>query len=334
MNPFLLGYALSHRSFFLRELIGLCIIAAEVHVFGYVLNDAGDYHRDMRDCRRARRPLVSGAVSRREAIPCAVLAAVTSVLFCALFYRKHSATVTLILLLLAIAAYDLWGKRTSVPIIMDFIIGIGAGVSAFVGALVSGGSVTSTVVCFAAYYILVIAFVNGVHGALRDISADRECAAVTTAIKLKVDVIHGDLHLHRQMRWYIALLQTFAALLAILLSMSVASARDATTRLAVLSVALWLIGMSSLCLFRAVEYLATDHRRASVWATLHMLTILTTPTILCWPQLRVSGVIGVLTLTLGPLLLHQWYRQSVGVMLLRRGHAALSLFLGGACIAE
>jgi geranylgeranylglycerol-phosphate geranylgeranyltransferase len=82
-----------------------------------------------------------------------------------------------------LALYDVFGKRVAVPFAMDVIQGLGWAVLALWGSEIAGGPSGPTVV-LAAYVVVYIAFVNAVHGGLRDLTNDRRHGARTTPVLL------------------------------------------------------------------------------------------------------------------------------------------------------
>ncbi|MGW1544016.1 UbiA family prenyltransferase [Streptomyces sp. NPDC002309] len=164
-----------------RIAFALCM-SLPFHVVLSVVNDLADIEVDRGDPRKAGRPLVSGLISPRTALVVVVAAVVLGLLADPLLlgfdpYRL----LALFIGFAATAAYNVAGKRTAVPPLMDFLQGVGAAGFAYYGALVAGEP-TSTSALLAVSVVVFITFINGVHAGLRDLSSDHAYGARTTPI--------------------------------------------------------------------------------------------------------------------------------------------------------
>ncbi|NIP35477.1 MAG: hypothetical protein GWN39_10970, partial [Thermoplasmata archaeon] len=100
------------------ELMALFVTGALLHVFGFVLNEWADLEVDRASKDLQDKPLVSGAISPDEAKWIAVLAAVGTFLalgFVTFDPWAHGALLGSVLLG---GAYDLWGKRMPLDVLL------------------------------------------------------------------------------------------------------------------------------------------------------------------------------------------------------------------------
>ena len=81
------------------------------------------------------------------------------------------------------AVYDLWGKRSPVPWLLDLVQGLGWASLFLWGAAERGPWTTLTWWLFA-FWTVFIVLANGVHGGLRDLANDARCGARSTAIAM------------------------------------------------------------------------------------------------------------------------------------------------------
>jgi 4-hydroxybenzoate polyprenyltransferase len=168
--------------------VGLILLmVVPFHIVFAIVNDLADIEVDRGDPRKAGRPLVSGAVSRTTAkiiIAAGVVAAFPA--DAVLFGFDAARSATLALALAATAFYNIAGKRSPLPPLTDLVQGIGAAAFVHYGGLAAGGAPTSTTYIVEAAVVLYIMLVNGVHGALRDLSSDLTYGARTTPIMFGV----------------------------------------------------------------------------------------------------------------------------------------------------
>ena len=160
------------------EALGVGLLA---HVFIYVLNNVIDLPIDRTDPRRQTTPLVSGRIGADVAWAL-VIAAGTSALLAAALVKSEAAPYFIAAMTL-LAVYDVFGKRLAVPFAMDVIQGLGWAALVLWGADLVGGPTRATF-ALVVYVTVYIAFVNAVHGGLRDLENDRRHGARTTPILL------------------------------------------------------------------------------------------------------------------------------------------------------
>ena len=157
--------------------VGMCF-----HVYAYVLNDVIDLPIDRTEPSRQRDPLVSGAVARSFALLLAMVQVPLALGLTMLLQARSSGYLVLAAGFALMGAYNLWGKRCPLPPLTDAIQGLAWGSLALYAPLALGtepNTLTWLVVAYACVYIL---FINGIHGALRDLENDRARMARTTAV--------------------------------------------------------------------------------------------------------------------------------------------------------
>ncbi|MFQ5399557.1 MAG: UbiA prenyltransferase family protein [Anaerolineae bacterium] len=208
----LLGAATVNRHLDGRHIWGMVAVAFAFHQFGYVLNDVVDLPVDRRQPRRASYPLVSGLVTPRQALAFALLQIPVALLLNSWLGGSGASYLALLIAFALGAVYDLFGKRTAVPPLLD-AVQAGAWVSMiFYGTAVAGAAPTPLTWTLAGFVATYIILVNGGHGALRDVRSDVEAGVRTTAILLgaRADGC-GRLYIPRRLAVYMLLLQLLAS---------------------------------------------------------------------------------------------------------------------------
>ncbi|GAB4211349.1 MAG: hypothetical protein OHK0022_45770 [Roseiflexaceae bacterium] len=163
-------------------LAGLLLAALLFHCYAYVLNDVIDLPLDRREPQRATFPLVRGLVRPGQALVFAL--AQIPLLFGLTAWLGGGALAygALAAALLLMAAYNLWGKSTPFPPLIDLAQGLGWAALIVYGAALAPGAPTRLTGLLVAFEVLFIMLINGVHGPLRDLANDLRCGARTTAI--------------------------------------------------------------------------------------------------------------------------------------------------------
>jgi geranylgeranylglycerol-phosphate geranylgeranyltransferase len=171
--------------------------------------------------------------------------------------------------MLLIAAYDVAGKSIPVPAVADVLQGLGWAGLVLVGAELSGGA-TSLTVLAVAQVTAYVAVVNGVHGAVRDLRNDRAHRVRTTAILLGADVVDGAVVTTPALLVYAGLLQL--ALIGLLISALAAGSFPVAAMVG--SVALLAVATG----FGIAAYRRRhDLRRAMVMGTWHLVLAAASP---------------------------------------------------------
>ena len=157
------------------------VAAVFFHIGVYVGNDVMDVEIDRTDPRRAHLPLPTGSVP----MPWAVVTVVVSLLMGAIVLGSATSDATVLgyyaLATAGLLGYDVFGKRSRVPPVLDIVQGAGWSCLVLV-AVASAGDVTAAggwLACSAGLYV---ALVNGVVASLRDLPNDHRHGARTTAV--------------------------------------------------------------------------------------------------------------------------------------------------------
>lgn len=166
----------------------MVVIVLLYHYSAVVTNDIVDLDVDRISGRRPRSPLIRGQVSVRAAARIAAATAIAMLIAEALRPGEHVVSFLLLTLSSALmAVYNFVGKKVPVPIVMDVLQGLSW--AAFLLYVISGlGRTMFTVgdLLSSAAVGALMALLNGVHGAIRDLDSDREGGRITSAISLGV----------------------------------------------------------------------------------------------------------------------------------------------------
>lgn len=202
------------------QALGLLGVAAAFHVFAYVDNDLCDLELDRTQPLRAAYPLVRGAITPQAARAIALACVPLGFVLNEQLVRKvpeaaseEQGRAYLAVAFALLAAYNRWGKRCPVPPLTDLVQAMGWAALLLYGATATGRQPVPLTHALVGYELLLVAMVNGVHGALRDLDNDAARGARTTAIALGAQANHGRLQISPALGAYALLLQ--AALLGL-----------------------------------------------------------------------------------------------------------------------
>lgn len=220
----LLGAGSADPQLPLRRAGGLLAVATAFHSFAYLHNDVCDLALDRTQPRRQRYPLVRGAVAPPVALGLALACLPLAFVLHAWLVApappggrgapaRPAAPAHLATACALLAIYNRYGKICPVPMLTDLVQALGWAALLRYGAAATGRAATGLTALLAAYEVLLILLVNGVHGALRDLENDAARGARTTAIVLGARVEQGALRVSRPLLIYALLLQ--AGLLAL-----------------------------------------------------------------------------------------------------------------------
>lgn len=297
-----------------RDMVTLIVLASAFHAYAYLLNDLVDLPIDRTEPRRFADPLVRGAISPRWAALTALIA--FAVLGVVIVRGEPSVRVTLGAAVGLMTVYDLWGKRVGVPIVMDFIQGIGWATLLLAGAAIAG-SLTASAWALAAFTLLFILMANGVHGALRDLDNDAGHDVRSTAITWGAHSLGGRRYVPTGLIVWAGALHLSGSSILVVTS---AAMFDTTVGWAVSALtAAMLLTLSTVALWRAeraldeprgldVEYLGMLHLFALLGAAISVAVYDAPP--LTIPFLTIGFVI--------PILFHPWMVGAVRSALRRR----------------
>jgi 4-hydroxybenzoate polyprenyltransferase len=322
----LLGAASADPGLIGSLLPGLLAAAAALHVFGYVLNDVVDLPIDRTDPRRKSSPLVRGTVRRWQALAVAVAQVPIAFGLTAWLDSDARAVAALSTFVVLGAAYNLWGKRTRLPLLTDVIQGLAWSALALWGAAIAGRWTPMTGV-FAAYVVVLIVMVNGVHGSLRDLANDHRCGARSTAIVMGARVsAGGGLIVPRRLRRYAVGLQVALTAIALTPLLLGDVGRGRPGHAAALAAVL-LLAAAAACLAGAAGSLEDPVRLRSA-GMLHLVVLLALPIALVAPRLPPILLAAILLAYLTPTLTNRWMTDALrsaaeaAAAVVRRGSGA------------
>jgi 4-hydroxybenzoate polyprenyltransferase len=164
--------------------VGLCF-----HICSYVLNDVIDLDLDKKQPKRAKDPLVRGAISKEVALALALVQIPLAALLSFLLEASLWACLALGAGFALILVYNVWGKCCPFPPLTDLVQGLGWGSLVWYGALVARPDAPIDLILERTLPLFVygtgfILLINGVHGGLRDLRTDRDNGMRTTALFL------------------------------------------------------------------------------------------------------------------------------------------------------
>jgi 4-hydroxybenzoate polyprenyltransferase len=165
----------------------LLLIGASFHIHGYVMNDVIDLDLDKTQARRARDPLVRGAISKRAASVFALVQLPLAALLCWRMRVGTQAGAVLVAAFAMAVVYNVWGKRCPIPPLTDLVQGLSwAALAAFaalaVEPLALRDPVRGQIVPIVAHGAGFILLINGIHGGLRDLATDGAMGMRTSAL--------------------------------------------------------------------------------------------------------------------------------------------------------
>lgn len=169
----------------------LFFIGCMAHTYGFVLNDVFDVKIDMLSKDLTRRPLVSGSITRRQAMAfvfvCLFLSFVLTVFFYTSLSRQFALLIDLALAFALATMYDILSKRY--PGMDIFVAGAVFFLILFGAAAVN--KVTTLAWIVALIGGLQVLFMNMINGAIKDIDHDKDGKARTIAIWMGAKVHAG-----------------------------------------------------------------------------------------------------------------------------------------------
>ena len=287
---------------------GLLTVSLFFNTYGVLLDDAVHLDVDRLDPLRAKRWLVRGTVSPRQA----VAVALAQLPLMAGAHLAAGFTIDSFPCLLGAVigqgAYDVYGKRCRVPPLMEAAEASAAGLLVLYGAMATGTAPNTLAWLTAGAGAAFILLVNAFHGSLRDIEVEMPCRQRTTPIWLGCKgVREGVVHISSAMSayagmWQIALI---ALSLAVALRASAPGNRDLLLTIAV--------GLAALA--NAVLFVLLHRVRKPTWDLVMRLhvAILMLPIMLAFtPRLGLARTGVLLAVYFGPTLLtaHFWLNRT------------------------
>jgi 4-hydroxybenzoate polyprenyltransferase len=271
--------------------IGVCF-----HLFGFLLNDVVDLPIDRTQPRRARDPLVRGSISAGTVL---VLATLQIPIAFVVAWRAGADVATLVALAVAfgfMAIYNVYGKRSRVPVLTDLVLGLSGGAFVIFGAGMSDRGPSSVTILVASYTALYFLLFNGIHGGMRDMENDAECGVRTTGLYLGMRPTHGTIEVPRRAKVFCWSLHiTLAAILCVL---AVTSGYDHTTAGVVLGVSLAMAAGNTLLMHIV---LTPEHPRWEEAYRLHLLTLVLAVIFVVSPMMSAGLSVGMTLLFVVPM---------------------------------
>lgn len=292
----------------LEVIAGIAAVGLAHHVFSFVLNDVIDLPIDRTEPRRSPSPLVQGVVSPRFATIVAVFAGLLGLALSAFLGASLRAQVLLVASYLFVTAYDVWGKKTLLPPLIDMTQGVGWALLAWYGAELAGGATAVTAV-FAVFLVGYITLANGVHGGLRDLENDLSHQARTTAIFLgAVPLPGGGARCPRTLRRYAVALDIWNAMVVGVIIVTLAY--QGWTLAYALTAWLALAVASTRLLYKALMG-AADRRTMMVLGTSHLIVSFAIAVAVLLPVAPPAIALFVLVVYVSPLLTYGWLFDSI-----------------------
>lgn len=272
-------------------LVGVCF-----HLFGFLLNDVVDLPIDLTQPRRANDPLVRGVVSTKAVLTLAIVQVPLAFLVAWRSGADGAALLALAAAFACMAAYDLFGKRATNPLVTDFVLGLSGCAFVIFGALVGGQELSTVSVLTGAYAAAYFFLFNGIHGGMRDMQNDDACGARTTGLHLGIRFSNGTLHIPRRASAFCWALQVLLILIACVIALI--PDYDDGTRTAMLVVSLG-AGIVNALLMHIV--LSPDHPRWEEAYRLHLLTLVLALIAVLAPMMGARLTVFVLVLFVAPM---------------------------------
>jgi 4-hydroxybenzoate polyprenyltransferase len=164
----------------LLRLIGILAATLAMHVHINLMNDVCDLPFDRHHPGRQKYPLVRGVIKRWQVAAIATAAVPIAIAILFVLDGALPAYLALLSMIVAIAIYNVWGKRFIFPIFTDVALGIGYASITLCGALLIAPATRLT--WFAVAWVVVWTLQINLLGGLRDLSFDRIAGARTTPI--------------------------------------------------------------------------------------------------------------------------------------------------------
>ena len=166
----------------------LFLMGAFLHIYGFVLNEWADLEIDRASPDLQDKPLVSGEISIDEAKWTAIAAAFITFIPLAIITLEPWPHITLLCSILVAGAYDVWGKRFP----LDVLLAGSITMLLFVGAQALGdfdpsyGRHITLLACVGGLQFLQNLYQNAIEGGIKDADHDHAAGARTFAALLGV----------------------------------------------------------------------------------------------------------------------------------------------------
>jgi len=200
--PLLGGLIMGQRE--LSQLAVLFIIGLLCHIFGFVLNEYVDVEVDKKSMDLEKKPLVSGSITKTQALFIVILSILCGYALIIFFYRSIYTVAFFSIALLFGGLYDIYGKRIAG---MDFVLAGGFFFICLMGASTISTDFNSIVYLVCLVYYFQILYNNAVEGGLKDVDHDGIGGAKTLALSMGVNVKLEDLKITKSFAGFAYLLR-------------------------------------------------------------------------------------------------------------------------------
>ena len=185
---------MGQRDLFLLFIIFLIGIFA--HIWGYILNDYADVEVDKKSSYLQKKPLVSGSISKKNALLVAIIAAIITFALTIIFFPSIYSILLLSLATILTIIYDFFGKK--IPHFSDSIVAGALFFFCLFGASTVSNDFTYVLYIVCLLFFVDIIFINGIEGGLKDVDHDSLAGAKTLAIITGVRVNGENLSITRK----------------------------------------------------------------------------------------------------------------------------------------
>ncbi len=182
----------------LSILFVIFLIGIFYHIYGYVLNDYADVEIDKKSVDLKNKPLVSGSISKRNALIITILSFLGAYVLTFFYFRDVFPILFLSIAMFLGGVYDLCGKK--IPGISDFVIAGSLAFSFIFGASIVSVNFSNTIYIMWLLIFFGIVFINIVEGGLKDVDHDNLKGGKTLAIIAGVNVTGNKLVLTRKFK--------------------------------------------------------------------------------------------------------------------------------------
>jgi 4-hydroxybenzoate polyprenyltransferase len=170
----------------------LFFIGLFYHIFGFVLNEYVDADIDNKSIDLKMKPLVSGSITKNQALFTIIISILCGYALIVFFYRSIYPISFFSVALLLGGLYDLYGKKIAG---MDFVLAGGFFFICLVGSSTISTNFNVLIYLICLIYFFQILFNNAIEGGLKDVDYDGTRGAKTLAQFMAVNVNHGVLQI-------------------------------------------------------------------------------------------------------------------------------------------
>ena len=201
----------------LSLLFVLFVIGLLGHILGYTLNDYADLKVDKKSDELKKKPLVSGAISKVNAIIIAITAAIFAFILTFIFFPYVLSFTILIFTAIVSLTYDFFGKK--IPWISDYIVGGALFLFCLFGASTVTQELNSLIYIVCLIFFFDVVYINGIEGGIKDVDHDSLAGAKTIVTLMGAKVKNKTLYLSKKIIAYSCILRVIYIFLIVLLGM-------------------------------------------------------------------------------------------------------------------